>query len=153
MPTLREAKQAAEQGHLQQARLMYEAVLQESPHLEDAWLGLARILTDDEQRQECYQKVLRINPKNLTAKSAMKRLESRVPEWVKVVRGKEFAAPVIEDDYELQPISKKTKSKKSRSKSSKKKPPKTVLYGAIVFLLLVFIISIAVVIYLVVLHR
>lgn len=75
MPTLAEAKQAAEQGAVQQARLMYETILQENPRSEEAWLGLAEVLTDKEDKRVCYKNVLKINKKNREAKEGIRSLD------------------------------------------------------------------------------
>ncbi len=41
MPTLQDGRDAVNRGNLQQARLIFEAILQENPRSEEAWLGLA----------------------------------------------------------------------------------------------------------------
>jgi len=75
MPTLAEAKEAADRGAMQQARLMYETILQEDSHSEDAWLGLADVLTEVEDKRICYNNVLRINRKSKAAKEGLRSLE------------------------------------------------------------------------------
>ncbi len=75
MPTLAEAKETADRGAIQQARLMYETIIQENPRSEDAWLGLADVLTDIEDKRVCYKNVLKINKKNRAAKEGLRSLE------------------------------------------------------------------------------
>jgi len=75
MPTLAEAKQMADQGAIQQARLMYETIIQENPRYEEAWLGLADVLTEAEDKRVCYKNVLKINKKNRVAKEGLRSLE------------------------------------------------------------------------------
>lgn len=75
MPTLDDGRNAVNQGNFQQARLIYEAILQENPRSEDAWLGLAEVLTDTEDKRICYENVLKINKQNRTAREGLRSLE------------------------------------------------------------------------------
>ncbi len=75
MPTIQDGRRAIDQGNLQQARLIFEAVLQENPRSEEAWLGLAEILTDTEDKRICYENVLKINKNNVAAKEGLRNLE------------------------------------------------------------------------------
>jgi hypothetical protein len=75
MPTLQDGQNAIAEGNLQQARLIFEALLQENPRNEEAWLGLAEVLTDTEDRRICYENVLKINKKNQAAKEGLRNLE------------------------------------------------------------------------------
>ena len=75
MPTLEDGRVAVEQGNLQQARLIFEAILQETPRSEEAWMGLADVLTDPGDRRICYENVLKINRNNRQAREALRNLE------------------------------------------------------------------------------
>ena len=59
MPTLQDGQNAIAQGNLQQARLIFEALLQENTRNQEAWLGLAEVLTDTEDKRICYENVLK----------------------------------------------------------------------------------------------
>jgi hypothetical protein len=75
MPTLDDGQRAVEQGNLQQARLIFEAILQETPRSEEAWMGLAEVLTDSSDKRICYENVLKINKNNRAAREALRNLE------------------------------------------------------------------------------
>lgn len=75
MPTLEDGQSAIERGNLQQARLIFEAILQENPRSEDAWLGLAEVLTETEDKRICYENVLKINKQNRAAKEGLRNME------------------------------------------------------------------------------
>ena len=75
MPTLDDGRQAIEQGNLQQARLIFEAILQETPRSEEAWLGLAEVLTDAEDKRICYENALKINKNSRAAREGLRNLE------------------------------------------------------------------------------
>lgn len=75
MPTLEDGKNAVAQGNLQQARLIFEAILQDNPRSEDAWLGLAEVLTDTKDKRICYENVLKINKNSQRAKEGLRNLE------------------------------------------------------------------------------
>ncbi len=77
MPTIQDGKNAIERGDLQQARLIFEAILQEDKRSEEAWLGLAEVLTDTEDIRICYENVLKINKNNQAAKEGLLGLAPR----------------------------------------------------------------------------
>ncbi len=75
MPSIQDGRQAVDQGNLQQARLIFEAILQETPRNANAWLGLAEVLTDNEDKRICYENVLKIDKTNQRAKEGLRSLE------------------------------------------------------------------------------
>ncbi len=75
MPTLDDGRNAIDAGNLQQARLIFEAILQENPRSEEAWLGLADVLTDVEDKRICYENVLKIDKQNRPAREGLRNLE------------------------------------------------------------------------------
>ena len=75
MQTIRDCKQSIEQGNLQQARLIFEAILQETPRSPEAWLGLAEVMTETEDKRICYENVLKIDKTNRAAKDGLRSLE------------------------------------------------------------------------------
>lgn len=77
MPTLDDGRNAIEQGNLQQARLIFEAILQETPRSEEAWLGLAEVLSDSEDKRICYENALKINKDSQAAKEGLRNLEPK----------------------------------------------------------------------------
>ena len=82
MPTIEDGREAFEQGNLQQARLIFEAILQETPRSEDAWLGLAEVLTDTDDKRICYENVLKINKDNREAREALRNLEPQANPFI-----------------------------------------------------------------------
>ncbi|HXV43149.1 MAG TPA: tetratricopeptide repeat protein [Anaerolineae bacterium] len=105
MPTLDDGRNAIDQGNLQQARLIYEAILQENPRSEDAWLGLAEVLTDTEDKRICYENVLKINKQNREAREGLRSLEPQADPLVAALQQKappkEEAAYIEEDEPTL----------------------------------------------------
>lgn len=98
MPTLDDGRNAINQGNFQQARLIYEAILQENPRSEDAWLGLADVLTDTEDKRICYENVLKINKQNRAAREGLRSLEPQADPLVAALQQK-TAPPRTEDVY------------------------------------------------------
>ena len=82
MPTIQDGREAIEQGNLQQARLIFEAILQETPRSEDAWLGLAEVLTDTDDKRICYENVLKINKQNRAAREGLRNLEPQANPFI-----------------------------------------------------------------------
>ncbi len=107
MPTLEDGRNAIAQGNLQQARLIFEAILQENPRSEEAWLGLGEVLTDTEDKRICYENVLKINKNNRAARDGLRNLEPRANPLVEAlaqqtgVRTTEEEEPPEEDEPTL----------------------------------------------------
>jgi hypothetical protein len=84
--TLQRATAYLQAGKPQLARpLLIEAVKQQ-PHSEEAWLLLSQAVTEQRQKIDCLQRVLRINPGNVEAQTRLRLLLSP-PE--------ERAAPIV----------------------------------------------------------
>ncbi len=98
MPTLQDGKDAIARGNLQQARLIFEAILQETPRNEEAWLGLADVLTDTEDKRICYENVLKINKDNREAKEGLRNLEPQADPLVAALSQQSTAPPVAEEE-------------------------------------------------------
>ena len=75
MPTLQDGREAIDQGNLQQARLIFEAILQENPRDEEAWFELGNVLTETKDKRICYENVLKIDENHQTAREALRNLE------------------------------------------------------------------------------
>lgn len=97
MPTLDDGKNAINQGNFQQARLIFEAILQENPRSEEAWLGLADVLTDTEDKRICYENVLKINKQNRVAREGLRSLEPQADPLVAALQQK--TSPPREETY------------------------------------------------------
>jgi thioredoxin-like negative regulator of GroEL len=86
MPTLEDGRNAINHGNLQQARLIFEAILQENPRSEDAWLGLAEVLSETDDKRICYENVLKINRENRAAREGLRSLEPQADPLVIAMR-------------------------------------------------------------------
>ncbi len=72
---LRTAIQAAQGGNKAIARHILEQVIDQDPHNELAWIWMASVAETLDERRNCLQKVLAINPKNERAKQALARVD------------------------------------------------------------------------------
>jgi thioredoxin-like negative regulator of GroEL len=75
MPTVEDGRHAINQGNLQHARLIFEAILQENPRSAEAWLGLGEVFTDADRQRICYENVLVVDKNNRTARERLRYLE------------------------------------------------------------------------------
>jgi thioredoxin-like negative regulator of GroEL len=107
MPTLQDGQNAIAQGNLQGARLIFEAILQENPRSEDAWLGLAEVLTETDDKRICYDNVLKINKNNQQAKEGLRMMEPQADPLVAALAPQPTLAEVeqMEADAEATLIS------------------------------------------------
>lgn len=98
MPTIQDGRDAIAQGNPQQARLIFEAILQETPRSEDAWLGLAEVLTDTDDKRICYENVLKINKQNRAAREGLRNLEPQANPFIAQLQQATHADEETEED-------------------------------------------------------
>jgi hypothetical protein len=101
MPTMQDGMDAVAEGNLQQARLIFEAILQENPRSADAWLGLADVLTDTEDKRICYENVLKIDKSNNAAREGLRNLEPRANPLVAALSQQPVPVDDEEDDIDF----------------------------------------------------
>lgn len=95
MPTIEDGRNAIAEGNVQQARLIFEAILQENARSEDAWLGLADALIETNDKRICYENVLKINRNNQAAREGLRSLEPEEDPFVAAL--KQQTAPLPEE--------------------------------------------------------
>jgi hypothetical protein len=100
MPTLDDGRNAINRGNLQQARLIFEAILQENPRSEEAWLGLAEVLPDTNDKRICYENVLKINRDNRAARDGLRTLEPQADPLVAALARQQTTARTGEEEDE-----------------------------------------------------
>jgi hypothetical protein len=76
MSELHEAIKAIKAGDKTTGRRLLMQFVQVNPRNETAWLWLAAVVTEPEQKQQYLQKVLAINPDNVTAKQGLAQLRA-----------------------------------------------------------------------------
>lgn len=74
--TLREAISSIKSGNKTLGRQLLIRVLEDDDKNETAWLWLTQCLPSAEQKRECFNRVLEINPNNQHAKDGLKRLST-----------------------------------------------------------------------------
>ena len=76
---LQQAIAAIKAGDKETGQQLLMKVIKADPKNEAAWLWMASTLDDPQEKKECLQKVLQINPKNATANKALTQLEPPQP--------------------------------------------------------------------------
>ena len=74
---LKQAASLVRAGRGVDARPILARYLQANPASEDGWLLLSMVLSDRQQRIDCLQRVLRLNPKNGVALERLAQLQAR----------------------------------------------------------------------------
>ncbi len=69
--------QSARQGNVENARVIFQQVLDADKNNERAWLWMASVAETSADRQRYLRTVLTINPDNHTAQRELKKVESR----------------------------------------------------------------------------
>lgn len=64
---LRRADKVARSGKRAAAAQLYREIVEDAPELEDAWLGLANVTFDEEEKTQALQTVLELDPENEAA--------------------------------------------------------------------------------------
>lgn len=134
MPTIEDGRNALETGNLQQARLIFEAILQENTRDEDAWLGLADVLTDTNDKRICYENVLKINRNNQAAREGLRGLEPEEDPFVAALKEQTAQIPIEDeesaDDDEMFVGAEETMISSRPDAESKGETPTVVLIAA-----------------------
>ena len=102
MPTLQDGQDALVRGNMQQARLIFEAILQENPRDEEAWFELGNVLTETEDKRICFENVLKLNKTNQAAKEALRNLEPRADPLVQALAPQPPPTEIEEDEFEAE---------------------------------------------------
>ena len=63
-------------GDTENGKKLLLDVLKQNPRDENAWLWMSKCVTSKEQKRDCFQRVLQINPNNQFAQEGLKRLDS-----------------------------------------------------------------------------
>lgn len=79
---LQEGIALARAGERAKAREIFETIVEQDERSEKAWFWLASVVETDEERKICLNNVLRLNPANERARTALTALESRQKEAV-----------------------------------------------------------------------
>ncbi|MFQ5400022.1 MAG: tetratricopeptide repeat protein [Anaerolineae bacterium] len=78
---LRQAKKVADSGKRAAAVKLYRQIIEEAPDSDEAWLGLAELLTDPQEKKQAYERVVALSPDGRAAQAAQARLRGEpVPE-------------------------------------------------------------------------
>lgn len=75
---LSQAERNAAYGKMAAAETMYRQILDEAPDSEEAWLGLAAVLSDPDAQRAAYERVLTLAPTNEAAIEGLNRLDGHV---------------------------------------------------------------------------
>ena len=81
-PSLEEATAHIQSGKLQPARAVLAQLLREDIRNESAWFLLAQCVTDPNQRRQCLQRVVAINPRHPLAQRLLNELNLPPPSTV-----------------------------------------------------------------------
>ncbi|NWF64532.1 MAG: tetratricopeptide repeat protein [Chloroflexi bacterium] len=74
----KQADYTFQRGNRELARKYLAELLQAYPDDEAAWMLLAKVVEEKERKVECYQRILKINPKNQEAKLALVRVQATI---------------------------------------------------------------------------
>jgi hypothetical protein len=68
---LRQARRTADSGKRAAAEQLYRQILDEEPRVVEAWLGLARVSQDEDERQNALRRALDLDPENALARQLL----------------------------------------------------------------------------------
>lgn len=76
---LRQADRIAQAQKRTAAEKLYRQIIDEAPDTVPAWIGLAEVLADPDEREDAYRQALLIDPDNELAKNGLRALEDGEP--------------------------------------------------------------------------
>jgi tetratricopeptide (TPR) repeat protein len=91
------AQAALQAGQLAESQRLLVQVLQADPRHEQAWLALAAVMTDPDQKLDCLERVITINPENEQAQTLLDEIR-REKVRLEVLAMLEGPAPVVEKE-------------------------------------------------------
>jgi hypothetical protein len=74
---LTQAERNAGYGKNAAAEMMYRQIIDEAPEAEDAWLGLARVVANPDEKRAAYERALALAPQNPAAVAGLAVLDGR----------------------------------------------------------------------------
>ena len=80
--TLQDAINVIQAGDMEKGRALLVQVLKQDPNNEAAWIWMSGTVDDLEQRRQCLERALAINPENLAAKAGLARLGIQPPDAI-----------------------------------------------------------------------
>ena len=107
-----QAKAAVERGYKITARTLLDELVFKDPKNEEAWLLLVEVVENENERVDCLQQVLAINPENAAAKQKYDQLPRPPAEPIKkaepaaaLVEKTEAALPLdVDEKVEIDPV-------------------------------------------------
>ena len=74
---LAQAERNANYGKNTAAEMMYRQIIDEAPEAEEGWLGLARVVTDADEKRAAYERALELAPQTPAAVAGLAVLDGR----------------------------------------------------------------------------
>jgi len=105
--TLQKGMKAAKRGHKEPAQRLLGQVVQADPSNEQGWLWLSRVVDAPEQKAQCLERVIQLNPDNQWAVEQLNALQSEAapPEAAPPSPAEEPTLQPISSDYKLEVLS------------------------------------------------
>ncbi len=76
-PLLEQAALLIKEGNIEKGKQLLLEVLRQDPKDENAWLWMSRCVSRYDQKKECFERVLKINPQNQYALEGLTRLNQQ----------------------------------------------------------------------------
>lgn len=89
-PKFQQAVELAREGNREQARELLQELVESNPEDAQAWLLMARLVDDDDEKRICLANVLQLDPSNEAAQKMLQNLEekeARLKDQAEVVPG------------------------------------------------------------------
>ncbi len=95
---LRQADKVAASGKRSASTKLYRQIIDEAPETVGAWVGLAGVLRNQEEKEAALQKALELDPENAAATRALAILNGEIPDEPEIIESDEVPeeAPVDE---------------------------------------------------------
>jgi uncharacterized membrane protein YeaQ/YmgE (transglycosylase-associated protein family) len=101
---LRQAQRTGSVNKRAATIMLYRQILEESPEIAEAWIGLGRLLTDDAEKERAFNQALALDPENKEALAGLAVLRGEAPPDAETTADQADATARVEEEIHRDPV-------------------------------------------------
>jgi hypothetical protein len=101
---LRQAQRTGSVNKRAAAIMLYRQILEESPEVAEAWIGLGRLLKDDAEKDRAFNQALELNPESQEALAGLAALRGEAPPAAETTADEADATARVVEEIRSEPV-------------------------------------------------